>query len=132
MKIISILILVFLFTGFLNAQVIDSKTCDCDSILRAKIETRVMFLINGRVAKALIRPDNVTCEIGKFYFDILVNREGDIIQADLNTRFSSKISDNLKAILIDAIVKSKFMDENDAPAKQKGNITYEFLLNDKN
>jgi len=125
------LLLFFLFSGFLNAQVNDSKKCDCDSILKSKIGSLITFSINGRVPKKLITPNDVTCEIGKFYFDIIVNREGDIIQADLNKKFSSEISNKLKNALIEAIMKSKFTKKNDAPAKLKGIITYTFLLKDK-
>lgn len=127
-----ILLLIFLFSGFLNAQTIESKECDCDSILKAKIEARVMFAFVGRTIKTLVKPDNYTCETGKFSIDILVNRNGDVIQADFSPRMSSKISDNLKSVLIDAAMKSKFKGKIDAPSKQKGNITYEFRLKDKN
>jgi hypothetical protein len=34
--------------------------------------------------------------------------------------------------MIDAALKSKFMTNNDAPAKQKGNITYAFKFKEKN
>ncbi|HET6556296.1 MAG TPA: hypothetical protein VFG54_03215 [Prolixibacteraceae bacterium] len=131
-KTILTLLLLFLLNGFLNAQIIDSKKCDCDSILKAKIESRVMFAFAGRTVKTLVKPDNNTCEIGKFSIDILVNRNGDVIQADFSTKISSKISDSLKTVLIDAAMKSKFMDNDGAPSKQKGNITYEFRLKDIN
>lgn len=131
MKIILTLLLTFWFNGFLNAQTNDSKKCHCDSILKTKIESRVSFAIAGRTAKTIIKPDYNTCEIGKFAIDIIVNRGGEVIKADLNSKISSEVSDKLKEILIDAAKKSKFMEENNAPAKQKGHITYEFRFKDK-
>lgn len=123
------LILLFLvFNGVLNAQVADAKKINCDSIQKAKIESQVFYALAGREVKNLIIPDNITCELGKFSFDILVNKEGEVIQANINTKISSPLSDKLKATMINAAMKSKFMNNNDAPAKQKGNITYAFKL----
>lgn len=72
-KIYLTLLFVFVFNGFLNAQDIGSKKCDCDSIVKTKIESRVMVAFAGRTIKSLVKPENNTCEIGTFSFDILVN-----------------------------------------------------------
>lgn len=109
-----------------------APACDCDSIVKTKIESRVMFAFAGRTVKSLVKPENNTCEIGTFSFDILVNRNGKIIQAVFNTKISSTISDSLKTILLDAAIKSQFMDDDGAPSKQKGNITYVFRLKNEN
>jgi len=129
-KINLIIILALLFNGFINGQNNDLKKCKCDSLLKAKIESRIMFAINGRSVKGLIKPNNNTCEIGIFEIDIIVNREGQVINAGLNKKNSSLISDQLKTVLIDAALKSRFMGDNDSPLKQKGSLTYEFRMKD--
>lgn len=125
------LLLLFVFNGFLDAQDIDSKKCECDSILMTKIECRAIFALVGRTVKTLVSPDNNTCEIGTYSIDILVNRNGEVVQAVFNTKISSPISDTLKTILIDATMKVKFINNEDAPLKQKGNITYHFEMKDE-
>lgn len=124
-KTLSFLFLIFLTQGYVNAQVLDS---DCDSVHRANIESNIMFALSGRSVITLIQPIDYTCEIGRFSFDIHVNRQGKVIQAEMNTNFSSVISDSLKSILINSAMKSIFDTKDDAPAKQKGNIIYEFKM----
>jgi hypothetical protein len=123
-----ILLLIFLIHGFVNAQVLDSIKDNCDSVQKANIKSHIMFALAGRSVNTLIQPVDYTCEIGRFSFDIIVDRQGEVIQAELNTRFSSNISDGLKSILINSAMKSVFDTKDDAPSKQKGNITYEFKM----
>lgn len=131
-KTILTLILIFLFNNFLKAQIIDSNKCDCDSILKSKIDSRFSLTFAGRDVKTLVKSDNSTCETGMFSFVIWVNRNGEVIKAEFNTKISSQISDKLKTILMDAAMKAKFMDMDDAPSKQKGSITFFFRLKDEN
>jgi hypothetical protein len=120
-----ILLLTFLIHGFVNAQVLDSN---CNSVQKANIDSQIMFAVSGRSVITLIQPVDYTCEIGRFLFEIIVDRQGEVIQAELNTKFSSIISDSLKSVLINSALKSVFDVNDDAPAKQKGNITYEFRM----
>jgi hypothetical protein len=131
-KIILVIVLTFSINELLTAQENNSKRIECDSTLKTKIESVVMFSLSGRMVKTLIKPDNNTCEIGQFSVDIIVNRNGQVINAEFNTKVSSAVSDSLKLNLLDAARRSRFMDANDSPAKQKGSITYVFRMQGDN
>jgi len=127
-RIFLIIILNFAFSGLLKAQNNDIVNSPCDSLTQSKIESGVMYAIAGRMPLKIKQSDNPKCETGKFSFDIVVNQDGMIISAELNKKHSSKVSEKFMDALLTAVKSSSFDKKDNAPSKQKGNITYEFKL----
>lgn len=123
-----IIILNFAFSGLLKAQNNEINNSPCDSLLKSKIESTVMFALAGRIPIKLAQPENPKCEIGKYSFDIVVNNDGEIISAELNKKHSSELSEEFLNGLLNTVKSSSFNDKDNAPSKQKGNITYIFKL----
>jgi hypothetical protein len=98
----------------------------CDSVQQKKTEGGFYYLLAGRTPVQLSKANNTACETGHFTFDIVVNRDGKIIEAKFNQKNSDPISEKLKAELERAVLTSLFYANIEAPEKQKGSIGYKF------
>ena len=130
-KICLIIILNFTFNGLISAQNQEIDNFPCDSLTKTKIESKVMYALVGRIPLKLKQADNSECETGIFSFDIVVSQDGQIISAELNKKHSSKLSEEFLDALITSVKSSSFDSKDNAPSKQKGNITYEFKFKEK-
>ena len=130
-KVCLLFILSYSLTGQLNAQNTGLENLPCDSVAKLKIESSVMYALAGRMVNNILKPENSNCEIGKYSFDIEVNKSGEIISLKLNKSNSSVPSEEFLNAMLKAIRSSSFIRKENAPSKQKGNITYIFKLKDK-
>jgi hypothetical protein len=60
--------------------------------------------------------------------EISVDRSGIVIQAIPGTKGSTTLDEYLLKVARDAALKARFDPKSDAPAVQKGTITYNFIL----
>lgn len=122
-----IFLILISYSGMTRAQGSDSTICHCDS-LKGKIAERYFFVLPGRTLIRITKPDNLPCEAGYFIFDIVVNRDGKIMEAKFNQKHSNPISEKLKSELEKAVLASLFYANIEAPIKQKGSIGYRFEI----
>ncbi len=85
--------------------------------------------LGGRGAKSLHRPSNDFTEEGTIVVDIWVNRNGDVTDAKVATKGTDIINSRMRGIAVNSALKSKFAADPTAPEKQKGTITYHFVIN---
>ena len=85
--------------------------------------------LGGRGAKSLHRPSNDFTEEGTIVVDIWVNRNGDVTDAKVATKGTDIINSRMRGIAVNSALKSKFAADPTAPKKQKGTITYHFVIN---
>lgn len=89
-------------------------------------ESSVSYNLKNRYARFLPIPV-FKCEFGgKVVVEILVNRKG-IVQKATIVEEQSQADDCLWRVAVDAAERSRFNEKADAPALQKGSITYNFV-----
>lgn len=85
--------------------------------------------LGGRGAKSLHRPDDDFSEEGKIVVDIWVNRNGQVVRAEVATKGTDIINNAMRQKAIQAAKRSTFASDPDAPEEQHGTITYTFVIN---
>lgn len=85
------------------------------------------FSLVGRTAKNLPRPAYNSDNQGKVVIDVNVDQEGNVVDAQYNSRLSTTSDIQLRAAAIEAAMRSKFSVKLDAAVIQRGTITYHFI-----
>ena len=85
--------------------------------------------LGGRGAKSLHRPDDDFSEEGRIVVDIWVNRDGQVVRAEVATKGTDIINNAMRQKAIQAAKRSTFASDPDAPEEQHGTITYTFVIN---
>ena len=85
--------------------------------------------LGGRGAKSLHRPDDDFSEEGRIVVDIWVNRNGQVVRAEVATKGTDIINNAMRQKAIQAAKRSTFASDPDAPEEQHGTITYTFVIN---
>jgi len=87
----------------------------------------ISFSLAGRSALHLPKPSYNSLEQGKIVVTIYVNKEGKVSKAIAGAK-GTNISDlGLRRLAEQAAMEAKFTPDPDAPAEQKGTITYNFI-----
>lgn len=88
----------------------------------------VSFSLAGRNSSSLPLPDYTQQVEGVVVVEVTVNRNGDVTNATPGVRGSTTLNENLLSAARRAAERAKFNAKPDAPAVQKGTITYHFRL----
>lgn len=88
----------------------------------------VSFNLDGRNASTLPKPEYNGTEEGKVVVEVTVDKTGNVVNAIPGVKGSTTLDDYLLAVAKKAALQSKFNRKPDAPAFQKGSITYRFVL----
>lgn len=98
----------------------------------ANIDSRGMggidFSLKGRNPESLPKPDYNYQVEGKVVVEITVDKNGNVTKAVAGVRGSTTLNDKLLDAAKKAAMKAQFDRKPDAPAYQKGTITYYFRL----
>ncbi|MCQ2321832.1 MAG: hypothetical protein MJZ91_11000 [Bacteroidales bacterium] len=86
------------------------------------------YSLGGRGAKKLQRPNEDFNEEGHIVVDIWVNREGKVVRAEIATKGTDIVNSEMRSKAKAAALQSVFASDPNAPAEQKGTITYTFVL----
>ncbi len=65
---------------------------------------------------------------GKVVVEVYVDRDGKVVQANPGTQGSTEIDESLLKVAKEAALGARFEVKKDAPARQRGTITYIFKL----
>lgn len=85
--------------------------------------------LGGRGAKSLHRPSDDFSEEGTIVVDIWVNREGRVVRAEVATKGTTLINNEMRQKAKQAALRSVFASDPNAPEEQHGTITYTFVIN---
>jgi len=88
----------------------------------------ISFQLQGRGFRNLPSPKYDYQEEGKVVVEVSVDQSGKVIQATPGIKGSTTLNDNLLRVAKEAAMKASFDAKPDAPAVQKGTITYNFIL----
>ncbi|MBW6482966.1 MAG: hypothetical protein K0B10_07880 [Vicingaceae bacterium] len=89
----------------------------------------VDFTLAGRSMVKVKKPNNPTQEDGKVVVEIVVDKNGKVIRATPGARGSSTTNPTLYKISKEAALEARFNVKADAPAEQKGTMTFVYILN---
>lgn len=87
----------------------------------------VDFNLGGRGAKTLVPPTEVRTEPGKIVVEIMVDKEGNVVNAKAGAKGTNITNSNLYRKCEQAARKCKFAPDPNAPEVQRGTITYRFV-----
>jgi outer membrane biosynthesis protein TonB len=88
----------------------------------------ISYDLQGRGFQALPSPKYDYQGEGKVVVEVSVDRSGKVIQAIPGVKGSTTLDEYLLKVAKDAAVGARFAVKQDAPAVQKGTITYNFVL----
>ena len=88
----------------------------------------VSYDLQGRGFQKLPPPKYDYQGEGRVVVDVSVDRDGKVIQATPGTKGSTTLDEYLLKVAKDAALEARFESKPDAPAVQKGTITYNFIL----
>jgi colicin import membrane protein len=88
----------------------------------------ISYDLGGRGVQNLPSPNYVFQEDGKVVVEVSVDRSGKVVQATAGIKGSTTLNDNLIRAAKEAAMHATFQVKQDAPAIQKGTITYNFKL----
>jgi len=88
----------------------------------------ISYSLEGRGVQLLREPEYKLQEAGKVVVEVSVDRSGKVIQANPGAKGSTTLNADLLRVAKEAALKSRFEQKTDAPAVQKGTITYNFVL----
>ncbi len=88
----------------------------------------ISYQLGGRGFTRLEKPRYDFQEEGKVVVEVSVDRSGKVIQATPGIKGSTTLNEDLLKAAKEAALKATFNSKPDAPAIQKGTITYNFLL----
>ena len=89
----------------------------------------VDFTLAGRSMVKVKKPNNPTQEDGKVVVEIVVDKNGKVIRATPGARGSTTTNALLYKISKEAALEARFNVKADAPAEQKGTMTFVYILN---
>lgn len=87
------------------------------------------FSLGDRLLVKVKKPNNPTQEDGKVVVEIVVDKNGKVIRATPGARGSSTTNPTLYKISKEAALEARFNVKADAPAEQKGTMTFVYILN---
>lgn len=87
------------------------------------------YSLGGRGHKTLEKPDRDFQEEGTIVVDIWVDPNGNVTKAEVATKGTDIVNRQMREQAKNAALRSKFAADPDAPALQKGTITYKFVIN---
>lgn len=87
----------------------------------------ISFDLGGRGALSLPKPGYDSKEQGKVVVSIWVDRDGRVIEAREGAKGTTISDSRLRKIAREAALKARFKSDPDAPEKQSGTITYNFI-----
>jgi TonB family protein len=88
----------------------------------------ISYDLGGRGVQKLPSPKYDYQEEGKVVVEVSVDKQGKVIQAVPGAKGSSTLNEYLLKVAKEAAMQAQFEINNDAPAVQKGTITYNFRL----
>lgn len=88
----------------------------------------ISYALQGRGFQALPSPKYDYQGEGRVVVEVSVDRSGKVIQAVPGIKGSTTLDEYLLKVAKDAAMEARFEVKNDAPAVQKGTITYNFIL----
>jgi colicin import membrane protein len=88
----------------------------------------ISYNLAGRGSIALPSPKYDYQEGGKVVVEVSVDRSGKVVQATPGVKGSTTLNDYLLKVAKEAALGARFEVKQDAPAIQKGTITYNFIL----
>ena len=88
----------------------------------------ISYDLGGRGVQSLPKPNYDYQEGGKVVVEVSVDRSGKVIQAIPGIKGSNILDDYLLKVAKEAAMKARFEAKSNAPAVQKGTITYNFVL----
>jgi colicin import membrane protein len=88
----------------------------------------ISYSLGGRGFVSLPSPKYKLQVEGKVVVEVSVDKEGKVVQAIPGTKGSTTLDESLLKVAKDAALGARFEVKNDAPAIQKGTITYNFIL----
>jgi len=98
----------------------------------ANVDSRGMggidFTLEGRNPESLPKPEYQYQVEGKVVVEITVDKQGNVTKAEAGMKGSTTLNDKLLRAARKAALNAKFDPKPDAPAYQKGTITYYFRL----
>ena len=86
------------------------------------------FSLEGRNPESLPKPEYNYQVEGKVVVEITVDKYGNVTKAEAGMKGSTTLNDKLLRAARKAALNAKFDPKPDAPAYQKGTITYYFRL----
>lgn len=89
----------------------------------------VGYSLGGRGSVHLQKPNEDFTEEGHIKVDIWVNRNGDVIRAEIASKGTDIVNSVMREKARQAALHSKFVDDANAPDEQRGTITYTFIIN---
>jgi len=87
------------------------------------------YNLSGRGAKSLLKPTFELYEEGSIVTDIWVNREGQVIRAEVSQKGTTIINNDMRKEAVQTAKCSTFTADPNAPEEQHGTITYTFVIN---
>jgi len=88
----------------------------------------ISYDLGGRGFQSLPKPNYDYQGEGKVVVEVSVDRSGKVTQAIPGTKGSTTLDEYLLKVAKEAALKARFEAKSDAPAVQKGTITYNFVL----
>ena len=88
----------------------------------------ISYSLQGRGVQSLPQPKYDYQGGGKVVVEVSVDREGKVVQAIPGTKGSTTLDEYLLKVAKEAALGARFQVKQDAPAIQKGSITYNFIL----
>ena len=88
----------------------------------------ISYSLEGRGYRDLPLPKYDLQEGGKVVVEVSVDRSGKVVQATPGAKGSTTLDASLLKVAKEAALRASFEVKNDAPAIQKGTITYNFIL----
>lgn len=88
----------------------------------------ISYNLQGRGFQTLPPPKYDYQGEGRVVVEVSVDRQGKVVQAVAGTKGSTTLDDYLLKVAKDAAMQARFEVKQDAPAIQKGTITYNFIL----
>lgn len=88
----------------------------------------ISYDLGGRGFQSLPKPNYDYQGEGKVVVEVSVDRSGKVIQARPGITGSTTLDDYLLKVAKEAALKARFETKSNAPAVQKGSITYNFVL----
>jgi len=88
----------------------------------------ISYSLQGRGVQALPQPKYDYQGEGRVVVEVSVDREGKVVQATPGTKGSTTLDEYLLRVAKEAALGARFKVKQDAPAIQKGTITYNFIL----
>jgi TonB family protein len=103
-----------------------NERTDAGSVLKTSQGTS--YDLQGRDVRSLPSPRYDSQGEGKVVVEVSVDRSGKVTQAIPGIKGSTTLDENLLTVAKEAALKATFAPKPDAPAVQKGTITYSFVL----